>query len=210
VGARSAVTGQATTNEAAIDEQLADGLLAGDESSLAAAHQRWAPMVRALALRSLGDPREAEDITQQVFLAAWRGKRGYRPDRGTLPAWLVGITRRKIADLLSARTRQAELVSAAGTALILAHVHGPDDRTEALLDGVLVRTELARLPAPQQRVLRLAFYEDLTQAQIAERTGLPLGTVKSHARRGLLRLRDGLREEGADRSAGRVRVQPPP
>lgn len=198
---------QGVTDEEIADGEIADGLVAGDESCLAAAHRRWAPMVRSLALRSLGDMREAEDITQQVFFAAWHGKRGYRPDRGSLPAWLVGIARRKIADVLSVRIRQAELVTAAGAAL--SRAPEPDDHAEAVLDRVLVRSELSRLPAPQRRVLHLAFYEDLPQSQIAERTGLPLGTVKSHARRGLLRLRDGLRDD-TGRSAGVPRVQPPP
>ncbi|WP_328557286.1 sigma-70 family RNA polymerase sigma factor [Streptomyces sp. NBC_00358] len=173
------------------DADLARGIVDGDEDSLAAAYRRWAPLVHALARRSLGDPREAEDVTQQVFLAVWRGGRGYRPERGTIAGWLVGITRRKIADALSARTRRTELVGAAGALLVLAD----DTRTrpEAALDRVLVRHELAKLPTPQRRVLHLAFYEDLTQTQIAQRTGLPLGTVKSHSRRGLHQLRDGLR-----------------
>ncbi|MFG2307816.1 sigma-70 family RNA polymerase sigma factor [Streptomyces sp. NPDC048566] len=172
------------------DADLARALVAGDGTALAAVHRRWAPLVHALALRSLGDPREAEDVTQQVFLAAWRGGGGFRPERGTLAGWLVGITRRKTADALAARARRTELVGAAGALLALSE----EDRSrpEAALDRVLVRCELARLPPPQREVLRLAFYEDLTQTQIARRTGWPLGTVKSHARRGLLRLRRSL------------------
>jgi RNA polymerase sigma-70 factor (ECF subfamily) len=173
------------------EADLERGIVDGDEASLATAYRRWAPLVHTLARRSLGDPREAEDVTQQVFLAVWRGRRGFRPERGTLAGWLVGITRRKIADALSARTRRTELVGAAGALLVLS-----DDtraRPEAALDRVLVRHELAKLPAPQRRVLHLAFYEDLTQTQIAQRTGLPLGTVKSHSRRGLHQLRDCLR-----------------
>ena len=180
-----------TITEAIADADLARGIIDGDEASIAAAYRRWAPLVHTLARRSLGDSREAEDVTQQVFLAVWRGGRGYRPERGPLAGWLVGITRRKIADALSARTRRTELVGAAGALLVLA-----DDtraRPEAALDRVLVRHELAKLPTPQRRVLHLAFYEDLTQTQIAQRTGLPLGTVKSHSRRGLHQLRDGLR-----------------
>ncbi|MFI5973273.1 sigma-70 family RNA polymerase sigma factor [Streptomyces sp. NPDC051452] len=175
------------------DEELARGLVAGDDACLVAAYRRWSGLVHTLAARTLGDAKEAEDVTQQVFLGVWRGRAGYRPERGTLAGWIVGITRRKVADALSARTRRGELIAAAGAAL------PPDDsaagRPDAVLERVFVRGELARLPAPQQRVLRLTYYEDLTQTQIAERTGWPLGTVKSHARRGLRQLRRNLTDE---------------
>ncbi|MFC8427729.1 RNA polymerase sigma factor [Streptomyces sp. NPDC057253] len=168
------------------DRALVDGFLAGDETSLETVHRRWGPLVYALAWRSLGDAREAEDVSQLVFLAAWRGRAGYVPERGTLPGWLTGIARRKIADALTARTRRSELVAAAGAQLMLRH----DERVvpEAAIDRVLLADEMSQLPAPQRRVLNLAFYDDLTQTQIAEVTGWPLGTVKSHARRGLRRL----------------------
>ncbi|GAA3133113.1 sigma-70 family RNA polymerase sigma factor [Streptomyces rameus] len=175
------------------DEHLMRALAAGDEACLAAVHRRWSRMVHTLAWRTLGDAAEAEDVTQQVFLGVWRGCRGYRPERGTVAGWIAGITRRRIADALSARTRRGELVAAAGAAL-------PADeaaagRPETVLDRVFLGHALARLPAPQKRVLRLAYYEDLTQSQIAERTGWPLGTVKSHARRGLRQLRLDLEQQ---------------
>ncbi|MEV0208973.1 sigma-70 family RNA polymerase sigma factor [Streptomyces sp. NPDC050788] len=175
------------------DEDLARGLAAGDEGCLEAAYHRWSALVYTLARRSLGDAKEAEDVTQQVFLGVWRGRGGFRPDRGTLGGWIVGITKRKIADALSARTRRLAVVASAGSSLVLADpaVRQPD----TALDRVLVLHELAKLPSAQQRVLRLAFYEDLTQTQIAELTGWPLGTVKSHARRGLHQLRRCLQQE---------------
>lgn len=177
------------------DEELARGLADGDAACLAVAHRRWSALVHTLAWRALGDAREAEDITQQVFLGVWRGRHGYRPERGAVAAWIVGITRRRIADALAARTRQAELIARAGSVLVL--TDHADEQPEAVLDRILIRREMARLPSAQQRVLRLTFYEDLTQAQIAQRTGWPLGTVKSHARRGLYRLRRCLRADYA-------------
>lgn len=180
-----------------LDEaEVVDGFLAGDEACLEAAHRRWGPLVHALARRSLGDAKEAEDVTQVVFLAAWRGRAGFAPERGTLSGWLVGITRRKIADALSARTRRSELVAAAGARMML-QVTEEAVGVEASIDRVLLADELSRLPAPQRQVLNLAFYDDLTQTQIAELTGLPLGTVKSHARRGLRRLACRLKEGDA-------------
>ncbi|MFI6035890.1 sigma-70 family RNA polymerase sigma factor [Streptomyces sp. NPDC051315] len=183
----STTTEGAPTADHLPDEELARGLAAGDEACLAAAYRRWSALVHTLARRSLGDAKEAEDVTQQVFLGVWRGHAGYRPERGTVGGWIVGITRRKIADALAARTRRRELVASAGSVLALADPGR--DRPETVLDRVLVSAELARLPAPQRQVLRLAFYEDLTQTQIAARTGWPLGTVKSHARRGMHQLR---------------------
>ncbi|MEU9920264.1 sigma-70 family RNA polymerase sigma factor [Streptomyces griseoluteus] len=175
------------------DEELARGLVAGDEDCLAAVYRRWSSLVYALARRALGNAGEAEDVTQQVFLGVWRGRAGYRPDRGPLGGWIVGITRRKIFDALAARARRGELVAAAAASLTRTALGAETAADpETVLDRLLVRRELGRLPAAQRRVLYLAFYEDLTQPQIAARTGWPLGTVKSHARRGLHRLRSGL------------------
>ncbi|MGW0909558.1 sigma-70 family RNA polymerase sigma factor [Streptomyces sp. NPDC002853] len=177
-------------------EEIAAGFVRGDERCVAALYQRWGALVHTLAARALGDAREAEDVTQQVFLAAWRGRAGYRPDRGPLSAWLVGITRRKTADALTARTRRLALAAAAGvqgeTGVLPAH-----DHPEAALDRVLIVQELGKLPPVQRLMLGLAFYQDLTQVQIAQQTGLPLGTVKSHIRRGLHRLRHTLEGEDA-------------
>ncbi|MEU2259972.1 sigma-70 family RNA polymerase sigma factor [Streptomyces sp. NPDC019645] len=178
------------------DAALAAGFVAGDEGSLEVVYRRWGSLVYTLARRTLGDEREAEDVTQQVFLAAWRGRRGYRPGRGGLPGWLVGITRHKVADALAARSRRAELVAAAGAFLTPAPPHAAVGGPEQAVDRVLVLRALQDLPSAQQHVIRLAFYADLTQTQIAERTGLPLGTVKSHMRRALLALRRSLATTG--------------
>ncbi|MBD0839736.1 sigma-70 family RNA polymerase sigma factor [Streptomyces sp. TRM68416] len=175
---------------------LAERFVRGEEAALAEVHRAWRPLVHAMARRALGDTGEAEDVTQNVFLAAWRGRAGFDPVRGALSAWLVGITRRKVADALSARTRRGELTEVAGSLLELrVRAHTPEP--QALLDRVVVREAMATLPEAQRRVLTLTYYDDLTQTQISQVTGWPLGTVKSHARRGLHRLGRCLEEEGA-------------
>lgn len=178
------------------EDELARGLCATDVQVFAAVYRRWGSLVHTMARRSLGDTHEAEDVTQQVFLGAWRGRAGFRPERGPLGAWLVGITRRKIVDALAARTRRSRLIDSVAHD---ADKYRPDEQsTDDGLDRVLLVDALSRLPRPQREVLCLAFYEDLTQAQIADRTGMPLGTVKSHTRRGLHRLRRGMEQGRTD------------
>jgi RNA polymerase sigma-70 factor (ECF subfamily) len=185
----------AEATPAALDDEaaLVRGLRAADEEAFAAVYRRWGPLVHTMATRSLGDAHEAEDVTQQVFIGAWRGRDGYRPDRGSLGGWLVGITRRKIVDALAARTRRHTVLDA------LTREDGdaaasPAEAPDEVLDRVLLVDAMSRLPHGQREVLCMAFYQDLTQARIAERTGLPLGTVKSHTRRGLHRLRAVIEE----------------
>ncbi|WP_284117436.1 RNA polymerase sigma factor [Streptomyces fragilis] len=161
------------------EAELVRGLRAADQDAFAAVYRRWGPLVHTMATRSLGDSHEAEDVTQQVFLGAWRGRDGYHPERGSLGGWLVGITRRKIVDALAARTRRPtphDTVGQGDEDLVGRPAAAPDD----VLDRVLLVDALSRLPRSQREVLCMAFYQDLTQAGIAERTGLPLGTVKSH------------------------------
>ena len=167
---------------------LVAGFRAGDESALAEAYARWSSLVYTLAVRSLGDTGEAEDVTQKVFIAAWRGRTGFDEGRAALPAWIVGIARHTIADAHEARARRRRLEQSLIDEVDLYTADESADVAERLLIG----EELNRLEPVPQRVMRLAFYEDLTHVQIADSLGLPLGTVKSHIRRSLTRLRTRL------------------
>jgi RNA polymerase sigma-70 factor (ECF subfamily) len=167
-------------------DELARRFRLGEGAALEEAYDRHARLVYALALRSLGAHHDAEDVTQQVFVRAWRGRAGLDPGRGSLGAWLVGITRRQIADRFAARARDRDLADRAGR---VAEPRVVGDPPADVVDAVVVAYEIERLPSQQRAVVRLAFFADLTHQQISETTGLPLGTVKSHLRRGLERLR---------------------
>jgi RNA polymerase sigma factor (sigma-70 family) len=168
--------------------RLATAFQAGDESALSEAYARWSSLVYTIAVRSLGDPREAEDVTQMVFIKAWRGRVGFDSSRARLPAWLVGITRHTVADTLEALSRRRGIESALVDDLLLTAGHDSLD----VADRVMITDELQRLEPVPQQVMQLAFYNDLAHAQIADSLGIPLGTVKSHIRRSLNRLRTRL------------------
>ncbi|MGL4745869.1 MAG: RNA polymerase sigma factor [Dermatophilaceae bacterium] len=173
-------------------DDLAERLCAGSQDALEEAYRRWGTLVHTLAVRSLGNHHDAEDVTQQVFVAAWRGRHTLRADRGTVPGWLVGITRHKIADVYASRsriTRNTEAV--ARQSAPVASAPPPDDM---LASRLLVEDELARLGEPRSTVIRLAFFDDLTHDEISRRLNIPLGTVKSHVRRSLTHLRKRMEE----------------
>ncbi|WP_245691872.1 RNA polymerase sigma factor [Geodermatophilus telluris] len=179
------------------DAEVGRRFAAGDEQALAWAYERWAAQVHGMAVRAFGPGPDAEDVTQQTFVSAWTGRSGFRPEQGPLPAWLVGVARHKIADTWARRDRQRRAAEAAAAEAQRLPAVGPAPVDSAVADRVLLLGELDRLGQPQRGIIELAFFADLTHTQIAERTGLPLGTVKSHIRRTLERLRDRLEVDGA-------------
>jgi RNA polymerase sigma-70 factor (ECF subfamily) len=180
------------------DAEVGRRFRAGDEAALALAYERWAGQVHGMAVRALGSGPDAEDVTQQTFVAAWTGRDRYREDSGPLPAWLVGICRHKIADAWAALARQRRQAEAAAADAQTRPAIPPGEGLDgAVADRVLLLGELEQIGQPQRRIIELAFFEDLTHTQIAARTGIPLGTVKSHIRRTLERLRDRLEVDGA-------------
>lgn len=152
-----------------------------DPTVLRAAFDLCGGAVLAYGRRMLPSNEDAEDLVQQVFVAAWRQRTRYDPERASLLSWLLGIARFKAIDRLRKLERERRTV-------LDDHRHAVDE-ADVAADRLLVREAMSWLRPEQQQVLELAFYEDLTHHQIADKLGMPLGTVKSHARRGMQRLR---------------------
>lgn len=166
------------------EDSIGTRFAAGDEGALREAYARWSPLVFRLALRALGDRGDAEDVTQQVYISAWRTRDRFDPSRSSLGAWLVGITRHRIADALEARAKTRRLEDA-----LVAEASVRPQVGDEVTERLMVAEELEQLEPVPRRVMQLAFYDQLSHSQIADRLGLPLGTVKSHVRRSLNRLR---------------------
>lgn len=176
------------TMERSLDDgdeaDIARRLVASEQSALADAFHRWGGMIHALCTRWAGHD-AADDLTQQVFVAAWQGRATYDPTRGALGAWLVGIAR-------NTTNRSFRGVSEIPTDPTSVVVETPDqdDASTTIANELLLATALASLPEAQRQTLQLSYWDGLTQAEVAARLELPLGTVKSHQRRGLQRLRN--------------------
>ncbi|MEV0461050.1 RNA polymerase sigma factor [Catellatospora methionotrophica] len=185
------------TDDVVVDD-LAERFAGGDESALRETYDRHAAAVLHLASRLLRNRADAEDITQAVFVAAWLSRATFDPARGGLLGWLLTITRRKVIDLVRVRQRTDRVEDA------IAQQPDPPPvaSAEQVIDQLVVADELARLPDDQRTMLELAFYEDLTHQQIADRTGVALGTVKSHIRRGMAAIKRRWEVDGAAPDSG--------
>ncbi|GGL87592.1 MULTISPECIES: RNA polymerase sigma factor [Micromonospora] len=176
------------------EDDLAVRFRAGDENALRQAYDRYGRAVFHLATSTLANRADAEDVTQATFVAAWLARDTFDPARGSLIGWLLGIGRRKVVDRLRVAARENRVVE---TVRQLPDPAPTRPDPETVVDRLVVADELARLPEDQRRMLELAFFDDLTHQQIATVTGVPLGTVKSHIRRGMASLKRRWEVDGA-------------
>ena len=145
--------------------------------------------------RVLGDPSAAEDVHQEVFLEVWRRGPSFDPGRASLGTWILLIARSRAIDHMRKRVPEPrDPLGPAGPAL--RETEGdPETSPDALVERWGMAMRLGRLPEHEAAVLRMRFHDGLSQTEIAERTGIPLGTIKTHMVRGLGRLRAMLDEE---------------
>jgi RNA polymerase sigma-70 factor (ECF subfamily) len=182
----SPVAVEAVRSKEVGDADLARRIEAGDESALEQVYAEHSGAVFAFLVRRMGDREAAEDVLQQVFVEVWQTADRFDPGRGRLVAWIMSIAGSRSIDALRRRVpepRDPDLVARTGD--------GPDSGG---VDRFLADWDFARaidgLPEPEAELLRLRFADDLSQSEIAERTGIPLGTVKSKMVAGLNTLRE--------------------
>ncbi len=177
------------------DVDLLHAVARGDEGALARLYDQYRVILFSLLLRILNSREEAEDVLQEVFLQVWKRAGDFDDTRGRPFTWLVTLARSRGIDRirqLGARQRLAD--SAAQNA--------PDEASDAVTDTLhseqkeIVARALASLPEEQRRTLNLAYFEGLTQSEIAEKLDTPLGTVKTRMRSGMIKLRELLGEQG--------------
>jgi len=171
-------------DQACDDMRLVARIRAGDQQAMSELYDRYAGVIYAVALRVLQDTAAAEDVLQDVLMQLWRSPDAFDASRGSLAAWLAVISRHRAIDRLRRRHPETDLEDC-----VIAS--GPDLREEAERSLVIdqVRAVLAEMNPNQRTVLELAFFQGLTHSEIAEKTGEPLGTIKTRIRTGLQRLR---------------------
>jgi RNA polymerase sigma-70 factor (ECF subfamily) len=173
------------------DEELLAAIAGGDEPALAELYDRLGGVGYRLAYRVLRDPALAQDAVQDAFLGVWRTAAAFDPARGKASTWLLTLVHRRAVDLVRREDRRrADPLDDAP----IASGDATDESAEVREERRRVQAALAQLPADQREALELAYYGGLTQSELAERLGVPLGTVKSRMFTGLSRLRDLLAE----------------
>ena len=176
------------------DIALLQAIARGDEASLARLYDQYRVILFGLLVRILNSREEAEDVLQEVFLQVWRRAADYDEQRGKPFTWLVTLTRSRAIDRLRVLSARQRLATAAAQ-------DQPAEASDALKETVrseqkdIVRQALAELPEEQRRTLLLAYFEGLTQTEIAAKLNAPLGTVKTRMRSAMTKLRETLRTQ---------------
>jgi RNA polymerase sigma-70 factor (ECF subfamily) len=170
------------------DEAILALVSRGDEAALAELIDRFGGPAYRLALRIVRDPALAEDAVQDAFLAAWRTASSYQPERARPSTWLLTLVHRRAVDLV--RREQRRRADPLDAGFDLAGSERTDNEAAVRDDRRAVQAALAQLSPDQRQALELAYYGGLSQSEVAERLGVPLGTVKSRMFGGLARLRD--------------------
>jgi RNA polymerase sigma-70 factor, ECF subfamily len=171
------------------DLQVVNALQQGNTNALGVIYDRYGAVVYRLALRMLTNPTEAEDLTQEVFLAFWRGVDKYDVKRGTLSVFLLTITRSRALNRLQQQLSHRNLAQKFGSYLPTGNHHPAMESVTLTELSERMKAALQQLPTAQRQVLEMGYYQGKSQAEIAQELDVPLGTIKTRSRQGLLKLR---------------------
>ena len=177
------------------DAALVRRVASGSSEALGQLYDRHAPVVFGLARRILAREQDAEEVVQDVFAQVWRQAGRYQGDRATVAGWLVMLTRTRAIDRVRARTSRpdvAQPVSPEDAPPLTTSLPDPESVAASAQDARVVREALVALPENQRSLVELAYFEGLTHTEIAEHTGMPLGTVKTRLRNAMFALRAAL------------------
>ena len=180
------------------DEQLMARIAALDASAIEALYDRYGSMAFGLAIRITGEPALAEDVVQDAFLGVWRSADHYIDSRASAKTWVLSIVHHRAIDAVRRRRPTVELPDPDAPPPRALVVDDAWQEVLVRLDRVAIATAMATLSDVQRQAIELAYFGGLTQAEIAERTSTPLGTVKSRVRLGLLSLRDAMVSEAGE------------
>ena len=176
-------------------ETILQRVAKGEGAAVKACLATYGPLVWSLARRTLADREEAEDVVQEIFTEIWRTADRFDTERGSEATFIAMVARRRLIDRNRRRSRRPDTTSLADEHHAVSDA-GAEAAVESSAEAVMAAKLLDRLAPDQKRVLELALGHGLSHSQVAAKTGLPLGTVKTHARRGLLRMRELLAAEG--------------
>ncbi|MGB0082566.1 MAG: sigma-70 family RNA polymerase sigma factor [Terracidiphilus sp.] len=176
------------------DSALIERMMAGDEAALSTLYDRYSAMLFGMLMRILRDQQAAEEVLQDLFLQLWRNAAQFDAGRGSLPAWLMVSGRNRAISRLRGR-RDREVLEEEEGDYANTFVSGQNIEDEAVRAQLArnVSAALEQLPAEQRQAVELAYFEGMTQSEIANRTGIPLGTVKTRMRTAMQTLRQILR-----------------
>ncbi|MER8184484.1 ECF RNA polymerase sigma factor SigK [Kitasatospora sp. NPDC094015] len=180
----------------------------GDQAAFEVLYDVIAGPVYGVALRTLHSPAHAEEVAQEVLLEVWRTADAYRSERGSVLTWVLTIAHRRAVDRVRSARASAER-DHRSRGRELPPSDPPEDQAVRSLERQRVRSALAQLSTVQREAVVLAYYGGYTQREIAHRVGVPLGTVKTRVRDGLIRLRAAFTPDGAVLGRGEPLVGPP-
>jgi RNA polymerase sigma-70 factor (ECF subfamily) len=184
------------------DADLMFRVASGEAAALEVLYDRYSRVVLSFAFRMLGDRAHAEELLQEVYLKAWRQAANFSQSRGQFVTWLLSITHNLAIDEIRKRNRRPQRAASEDPMVMLANVRDGeipvDDRAVLATVRDDIVAALANLPDAQRIAIELAYFEGLTQREVSERVGEPLGTIKTRMRLGMRKLKEDLTQRGID------------